>query len=223
MRLVGFPLPSNFVVADTLSPLPSPTFEDEGRIRSKYFASRDPGILCQHLKHSSEWNAVKEDPVFQILLDNEEVVPIKDLIASHMQHLVPEPSSDVEREDGEVTQEGPGAEANTVMEDGEAWNLMDSLENALNKRKASETEKYSGFHDLPPKPTPLEDQNRSSTSGLNRDTEDILASLGVTGAPKPVRAPARPYPPPETHDRLQEAASDQEGSSRSRSPGRAHS
>ncbi|MCJ1280712.1 hypothetical protein MMC26_000029 [Xylographa opegraphella] len=29
-----------------------------------------------------------------------------------------------------------------------------------------------------------------------QETEDRLAALGVTGTPKPVRAPARPYPPP---------------------------
>lgn len=37
----------------------------------------------------------------------------------------------------------------------------------------------------------------SRPSASAQETEDRLAALGVTGAPKPVRTPARPCPPPE--------------------------
>ena len=65
-----------------------------------------------------------------------------------------------------------------------------------------------------------------------QETEDRLAALGVTGVPKPVRAPARPYPPPSSHgpingipptpsyenDRRDSHATGNRFNSRSRSP-----
>jgi len=40
--------------------------------------------------------------------------------------------------------------------------------------------------------------DRASERPSPQDTERRLAALGVTGVAKPVRAPARPYPPPDT-------------------------
>ena len=65
-----------------------------------------------------------------------------------------------------------------------------------------------------------------------QETEDRLAALGVTGVAKPVRAPARPYPPPSSHgpingipptpsydnDRRNSHASGERSNSRGRSP-----
>ena len=67
-----------------------------------------------------------------------------------------------------------------------------------------------------------------------QETEDRLAALGVTGVPKPVRAPARPYPPPSSrgptngstpspaheNDLCNSNASGNRSDSRSRSPQR---
>ncbi|MCJ1383863.1 hypothetical protein MMC17_006977 [Xylographa soralifera] len=67
-----------------------------------------------------------------------------------------------------------------------------------------------------------------------QETEDRLAALGVTGAPKPVRTPARPIPPPSSHgpivgipptpsyenDRRTSNAPENRPNSRSRSPQR---
>ena len=69
-----------------------------------------------------------------------------------------------------------------------------------------------------------------------QETEDRLAALGVTGAPKPVHAPARPYPTSSSHvpvsdspltpsyknDQRNSYAPEKDSSSRSRSPQRAN-
>ena len=89
----------------------------------------------------------------------------------------------------------------------DSWDVMDSLENALNAGRQKETERAN--------------QNGTSEEQPRqpKDTEELLAALGVTGAPKPVRAPARPYPPP-SQEQVMQASPKSFSRSRSRTPTR---
>lgn len=89
----------------------------------------------------------------------------------------------------------------------DSWDVMDSLENALNAGRQKEIEQAKQSNST------LEEHSRQP-----KDTEELLAALGVTGAPKPVRAPARPYPPPSQE--LMQASPKSFSRSRSRTPTR---
>ena len=71
---VAFPLPSNFIVADALSPFEPPNPENGGVIKSKYTVP--PEALAANIRDSSIWDeAFAKDPAFTELV-NPAVKPI---------------------------------------------------------------------------------------------------------------------------------------------------
>lgn len=90
----------------------------------------------------------------------------------------------------------------------DSWDVMNSLEHALIAGRQKESNSANGTNSSP------EEESRQP-----KDTEELLAALGVTGAPKPIRAPARPYPPP-SQERLTHSSPSSFSRSRSRTPTR---
>ena len=71
---VAFPLPSNFVVADALSPFEPPNPENGGLIKSKYTVPQE--ALAANIRDSSIWDeAMAKDPALTELV-NPPVRPI---------------------------------------------------------------------------------------------------------------------------------------------------
>lgn len=211
---VSRPLPADFIVADGIVPISPPSIEDDGRSLSKYHARETLESLDQNIKDSDYWDEVKEDPIFQPVLDNGAILTVAELISHRDLHDDADEGSDSEREDGELTQE-----SNMTSDEPDSYDFMNSLEHALNAGGAS-ANAYQPLgepstHAVEQAHLPSQYEEASSDIDTARATEERLAALGVTGLPKPVRAPARPYPPPETQT---QASPTQDSGSRGRSP-----
>ena len=203
IRLIGRPLPANFVVADAISPIEPPLREDEGRCQSKYWGRGNSIKLFQNIKDLSDWDDFSRDPIFCQLSDDSHIISVHDLMARYRPHDLGENSHEpeAEPEEREVT---PGLNGHSHGRD--TWDIMDSLENALNAGRGKQLDGIS--------------RSRSASKERSqppKDTEQLLAALGVTGAPKPVRAPARPYPPP-SYEQAGQSTPERYSRSRSRSP-----
>ena len=196
--------------------LPAPSVEDNERPLSRYLAYEDSDSLAQNIKESSYWDDLKEDPMFQSIPDDGDIIPVAELISHRDLHDDIEEGSETEKEDGELTQE-----SNIMSDEPESWDVMNSLEHALNAggtpANVNQPMGEPPHQPLEPASLQLQYEEASSEAGSSRATEERLAALGVTGMPKPVRAPARPYPPPEP---LPQASPVQDSGSRGRSPGR---
>lgn len=213
--LVKRPLPSNFIVADAIAPFESSRAEDRGRCESKYWPKGGLEKLYQHVKDSSDWVDVSNDPIFLTIPEESEVVPLEDLTSLYNQTHSDDGNVDGNEdgnEDGreemeaQIQEEG---EASRSLQDGERkGDFMDSLEHALGEGRRKQPEQNGNATNTSQEPV------ESHTN-----TEELLASLGVTGTPKPVRAPARPYPPPSLEQQGQ-VPSDNTNRQTSRSPSR---
>ena len=201
--LVKRPLPSNFIVADAIAPFESSREEDQGRCESKYWPKGDLGKLYQHVKDSNDWIDVSNDPIFLTIPEESEIIPVEDLTSLYNQTH----SDDGNEESEEQNQEIVG-ESKSLQDGGDTGDFMDSLEHALSEGRRKQPEQKCITNNIPKESV----ESHSST-------EELLASLGVTGTPKPVRAPARPYPPPPSEQQDQ-ASSDHIHRASSRSPSR---
>lgn len=210
-RPVFQPLPADFTAADTFAPIPPRSVEGDGRSLSKYLVHENLESLDRNVRESNYWDDLKEDPLFLPIIDDGAIITVADLISQRDLHNTADEGSDSEREDGELTQE-----SNILSDELDAYDVMNSLEHALNAGGAPPTTQQSlgepSTRAVEQAHLQLQYEEASSDMDTASATEERLAALGVTGMPKPVRAPARPYPPPEP--RTQDLAS------RGRSPGR---
>lgn len=166
-----------------------------------------PDILGQNVKDTSYWEEFSRDPIFSSIRDNGAVVPIDYLKSLY----------DPRQANRGQSQEPEHDEESKFEVDGEdVGDVMDSLEHALNAGRPKPLQLSSSKSAVAPDQTPA--SNPGSWIPLARDTEAMLAALGVTGAPKPVRAPARPYPPPSAQEPSSQASPNDTSRSRSRSP-----
>ena len=221
--LVGRPLPADSIAADAISPIPAPPFESDGRCQSRYLNRGTLEPLIENIKSTGDWDNVKDDPIFLSVVDGniilfEDVIPIR----GRRQPNDPEDEADWETKE-------PSYASQTMVDGSETWDVMDSLEHALNAGRSRAPDASYNNQDpigeipLSSIPATLDLDEKAKTA---RETEERLAALGVTGAPKPVRAPARPYPPPPppppppAYDVGPQASHDSWSKSRSNSPAR---
>lgn len=152
-----------------------------------------------------------DDPIFLEVREDGEIITIEEWIGSRGIKVAQDLESELDREDGEWTQENE-----MDIESSSEESVDASIPNKPSTYYRSSivspkiSQPYLGSSTLEPGAEKVPDSAR--------DTEDILAALGVTGAPKPVRAPARPYPPPESSRRAQKTAVGRVQRSRSQSP-----
>lgn len=198
IRLFGRPLPANFIVADAILPIEPPQREDEGRCQSKYWG-RGSSEKLVHIKETKDWSDFERDPIFSFDSDDNRMTPLENLILNDRQN-----HAQGSRRPSEATAEDH--ELSTGQKSRDAWEVMDSLERALSNESNKQSDPDAAISSVSTQKSPPP-----------KDTEQLLAALGVTGAPKPVRAPARPYPPP-LPDHTKQGSIDQFCSSRSRSP-----
>ena len=203
IRLIGRPLPANFIVADAISPIDPPRPENDGLCDSKYQRRGFLKNLLQHVKDSDDWDELSKDPIFLTISDESQAISIQHLKSIYNPRLVDDNSQEAESQVDEAMEE-----TRSPRNGSDTWDVMDSLEHALNagRRKGN-----GSTH-----------STSSTQSKPRKDTEEVLAALGVTGAPKPVRAPARPYPPP-SEDQHGQTSPDHLSRSRSRSASRHNS
>lgn len=201
--LVKRPLPSNFVVADAIAPFEASRGEDQGRCESKYWPKGDFSKLYQHVKDSNDWVDVLNDPIFLTIPEESEIIPLEELTSLYN----PIHSDDGNEETEDQIQEAV-EDSKSLQDGGDTGDFMDSLEHALSEGRRKQSDQKCSNNNTPKEPA------ESQTN-----TEELLASLGVTGSPKPVRAPARPYPPP-SQEQQSQVSSDHIRQPSSRSPSR---
>ena len=206
--LTGRPLSANFVVAEAIPLLP-PEPDNDGCCRSKYTDRGRPDIIGRNVKDTSYWEEFSKDPIFISIPDDGKIVPI-DYLRSRFDP--PQANKDQILEPEDDTDD-PHQESKFKLDGEDMGDVMDSLEHALNVGRPKPLQLSSGKGAVAVDQTSTLNSDPWTPSAL--DTEAMLAALGVTGAPKPVRAPARPYPPPSALEPSSQASPN--GTSRSRS------
>lgn len=210
---MGFALPADFDVFESVGGiLPPPAFEAGGCLQSVFVTQSSLDGLSEKFTDFAAGEVSVDDPIFLEVRDDGEIISIEEWIGSRGLKISPDLESDLDREDGEWTQDN---EMDIESPSEESVHTADAHDIPSTYYRSSVTS--------PKIPQP---HQKASTSGpgtekvpdSTRDTEDILAALGVTGAPKPVRAPARPYPPPESSRRVHKSAIGRVQRSRSLSP-----
>lgn len=164
-------LPSDFNKAEEVAAEPAPPKIGNGDAVSKYFAPDNAHEAFLDVRQTDEWDSVKHDSIFYEFPKASDIVALEDVLANR------------DRPDPEGENPYPSIEENRARDwrQDSDWNVMDNLEQALSSEQPAGDSTESG-------------NNRSTPTPVSRDDaqEALLASLGVTGSPKPVK----PLPSP---------------------------
>ncbi|OAL54351.1 hypothetical protein IQ07DRAFT_501528 [Pyrenochaeta sp. DS3sAY3a] len=151
-------LPSAFAEAEYQASQPTPEKLDNGESVSMYFTAENSHEAFLDVRQTDEWYHIRDDPVFVVFSDEEmrdNLVSLEDCIAQR----------DRPDEPLEASQQDEDQEMHDAT-----YDIMGNLEQALS----------GGRKNPSPLPTIREKLNQQKET-----QEDILAKLGVTGAPKP--------------------------------------
>ena len=213
IKLIGHPLPGNFVVADTLAPFPSPAPQDNGYCKSRYQHDGNLEACIEHFKDSKYWDKEHaDDVVFFDLPADGKIVPLDDILSAIKQRRAhPESSEDLNR--------NSRSQSRTVSMNQDSLDVkltLDKMERELAETKAKLEARLGRGRAAGPlrastpktvkigqphlrdheiregHPTPPESTTSTKPMKSEKDAEEILAALGVTGAPKPVTATSMP-------------------------------
>ncbi len=209
VNLIGMPLPANFIVADALYPIPPPAPESGGRCQSKYLRDVTSDILCENIQVSKYWKDHKDDTAFYDRPDVDNIISVDEIRAQLKERRTNGEVNDESTRQGRSESKGSIAlrkdslDARTRLEQLE-------LEKAETLAKIAAKEKLRALKrgEQASSPTsaaggtpnngqmmikeeqltaaPLAISEQAAT--YQQTTEDVLAALGVTGAPKPVTA-----------------------------------
>lgn len=152
-------LPSTFDEAEEQSLKPTPERLDNGESVSMYFTAENSHEAFLDVRQTDEWESIRDDPIFVVFTDEKmrsNLVSLEDCIAQR------------DRPDEYPT--GTQRDNDEEMPDA-SWSVMDDLEQVL-----------SNTNGVAPQPRPVQHRPMSPPAPSQ---EDILAKLGVTGAPKP--------------------------------------
>ncbi|KAF2031481.1 hypothetical protein EK21DRAFT_63153, partial [Setomelanomma holmii] len=166
-------LPSTFEEAEEQALKPTPDKLDNGESVSMYFMAENSHEAFLDVRQTDEWESIRDDPIFVIFTDEDLRRDLVSLEDCIAQRDRPdEPAEDVPKDDDE---EMPDA----------SWSIMDHLEQVLSSVNGGQETKSSMQERAAPRPS----------------QEDILASLGVTGVPKPPSDEPVPTPFPDSNAR----------------------
>lgn len=205
VNLVGQPLPANFVVADTLWPIPPPAIQDEGRCKSRYLHESNSEACLQNIKDSKYWKEYKDDTIFVDISDEGEVIPLDEIQDSLMQRWTdPGGSNETRRVSRSQSRSVSGQKDNDALQSTideverslqAAKALLEKKERRLmaNRRHGSSSQQIQSEQPSFVENAANQELETSPPSAAlqkpikpEKDTEEFLASLGVTGAPKPI-------------------------------------
>jgi hypothetical protein len=151
-------LPSTFAEAEEDALRPTPERLDNGDSVSMYFTAENSHEAFLNVRQTDEWETIKDDPVFVVFTDEEmqnNLVSLEECIA--------------QRDRPDEFQEDAQHDGDLEMRDAN-WDIMDNLEQAL-----TATNGNSRFTTV----------KQEAAAPPQQSQDDILAMLGVTGAPKP--------------------------------------
>ena len=196
--LIGMPLPANFIVADALWPIPPPAPENEGRCQSKYLRNLTLENLFENIQSSKYWKDHKDDTAFLTIPNEDSAMPISELQAQIMNRRAGGDAN------GEARSQSRGASSKPDPID--VLTNIEKLEREIAEMKAKMHKRSLAKGEQTPLPLAVAEASpvrghanikeeihspprivtTNKKSDTERDTEDILAALGVTGSPKPV-------------------------------------
>lgn len=207
VSLIGMPLPANFVVADALYPIPPPAPETQGCCQSKYLRDNVSETLCTNIKQSRYWKDHKDDTAFLERPNEEDIVPVDEIRAQIKQRYIDGEAPDDRRRQSRSESRSSfafkkdSADTRTRLEQLEVEKAETLAKIAAKERQRA----LKRGEQVSPSPstavgtpgagqaTVKEEQITPSRSAISekpvtsqQSTEDVLAALGVTGAPKPV-------------------------------------
>lgn len=203
INLIGMPLPANFVVADALSPMGPPAPENEGRCQSKYQRNTNGEGVFQNIQDSVYWKDHKDDTIFSPITFDGHVVPFEECRFKVQERL----QNKIEVVEAHRYSRSESRTMNARPDVSDMAASLESLERALEEAKAKQAElirnrKRAMTRDQAEKerkkikveePMMKEElQSRAQSATFEKppnsqqDTEAVLASLGVTGAARPI-------------------------------------
>ncbi|KAL1630813.1 hypothetical protein SLS54_000686 [Diplodia seriata] len=186
-------LSSDFVTAEEKAAKPPLPKIGNGDSVSEYFGFDNAHEAFLNVRQTDEWDLVKQDSIFYEFPKTSDIVALEDVLAN--------------RDRPESEGENPYPSIHEIQERGQrqeaAWNIMDNLEQALSSEQAEGGSRRQSRNGESTPPPPSRDDAQ----------EELLASLGVTGSPKPVKPLTTPtFLPPKPpkpssrkasgHDRL---------------------
>ena len=207
VNLLCMPLPANFVVADTLYPIAPPAPEMEGRCQSKYFRDNNMVILEENIRDSKYWKDHKDDPVFSDPPTKDNVVSLDEILSRIKErHVNGDLGEDPARKSRSLSRS-----VSVRHNSDDCRGNLETLERDLAKLKAEMERKERlarSKHSSPPEwvtserpmveKVVVKEEEPPPQTGFSakapmsaQETEDVLASLGVTGPPKPIMRPFR--------------------------------
>ncbi len=165
-------LPSTFADAEEQALRPTPEKLNNGESVSMFFTLENSHEAFLNVRQTEEWERIRYDPVFVTFTDEKMCNSLISLDDCITQRDRPDDFSRIERE---------GEDEDETMNDA-AWDIMDNLEQALSGSngimKTEETKEDTTLSGL------AQGESQGVTDS-SPSQEDILASLGVTGLPKP--------------------------------------
>lgn len=213
INLIGMPLPANFVVADTIYPIASPAPEKNGFCQSKYLRDTNLKTLYENIKDSKYWKDHKDDPIFSERPRDDIVAALDEILAKVRERYV----NGEANEDTTRNSRSQSRSVSTRHDSGDFRGDLETLERNLAelKARAAEMERNRQLAKAKNGPPPQlavsenpngsqikvkQEEESTAQSAVSekapksvQETEDVLASLGVTGPPKPVVANGGPY------------------------------
>lgn len=213
INLIGQPLPGNFVVADVLAPFPPPAPHDEGCCKSRYHNDASLDACLETFKSSKYWDKEHADDVaFSDLPADGKIIPVDEILWMVRQRRAHPESSDNTNRDSRsqsrtVSMNQDSIEVKTTLDrmERELAETKAKLQAKLDKGRMANPVHASPLQSVKAEQPPFRDhdikeeyQNPPQPAMLEKpikpeqDTEDVLAALGVTGAPKPVTTIAWP-------------------------------
>ena len=185
IRLVGRPLPSNFVVADAISPLEPPRPDDEGHCRSKYWGDGGTDPFFCDIEDLSDWPALSTDPIFWKIPDDGHIIPF---VSSTLKPQVNQVDKEARRAEEQSDEEI--ANFKDIKQKTEASDIMDSLDRALSARRRVRLDSSGDING----------DTKSQAPALN-ETKELPATLRISEATTTVHAPTRTLTHPSQDDR----------------------
>ncbi|KAI9753921.1 MAG: Cleavage polyadenylation factor subunit clp1 [Chaenotheca gracillima] len=174
---VGKPLSADY--SDTESVLLVPFSGDEQAPLSKYINVNNAEESCQSIRNTAHWVELREDPAFLELSQKYDLIPIADLLSRR--GWCEDSSSADQEEHSNSSESVMDDEDPELRENTKGWNVMDNLEPALD-HNGSSIQHSAVSHS----PESIDMEEMEQLHDAEENTEQKLARLGVTGAPKPV-------------------------------------
>ena len=148
-QLISFPLPSNFVVADTLWPIPPPQAEEEGKCISKFIKNFTEDVYLQDMKVSPLWKDRQEDTMFHQVEDDGLIISLEECISKVQGRRKPQVESERQPKSRSQSESILPQSVDTTVADS-----LEKVERALAEAKAklehkARSKRSSGKHQQP--------------------------------------------------------------------------